>query len=71
MFLCDIKHSRNQISQAEFVAEVKMNIAGMEEVVECLKYEPEDSNEKRMSDAALVTVAQAREILSMVSALGL
>ena len=48
-----------------------MNIAGMEEVVECLKYEPEDSNEKRMSDAALVTVAQAREILSMVSALGL
>ena len=71
MFLCDIRHSKNEISKDEFVAEVERNIAGMEEVVECLQHEPETSNERRMCDAARVTVDQARDIIAMVSSLGL
>ena len=36
-------------------------------MVECLKYEPEGSQENRMAKSAQITIAQAREVLSMIS----
>ena len=47
--------------------EVEDNLRGMEEVVECLKYEPEGSQENRMAKSAQITIAQAKEVLSMIS----
>ena len=70
MFLCDMKHSRNETNLEEFIKEVQENIEGMKEVVDCLKYEPETSNEWRMSEAAKLTIKQASEILTMVTAIG-
>ena len=43
----------------------------MEEVVECLKYEPQDSTEYKMSRSAVVSIAQAKELLNMISAVSI
>ena len=39
----------------------------MEEVVECLKYEPQASSEYKMSRSAEVAIGQAKELLNMIS----
>ena len=39
----------------------------MEEVVECLKYEPQDSSEYKMSRSAEVTIVQIKELLNMIN----
>ena len=39
-------------------------------VVACLEHEPVDTNEWRMAQAARVSLAQARDVVTMVSALG-
>ena len=56
MFLCDVKNSANELNEKEFMKEISENIEGMKEVVECLEYEPENSNEWRMSQAAKVLI---------------
>ena len=45
MFLADMKHAKDEMDKKAFLQEVRDNIAGMDEVEECLKYEPEDTNE--------------------------
>ena len=52
---------------ADFILELEDNLKGMKEVVECLKYEPQDSSEYKMSRSAGVTIAQAKELLNMIS----
>jgi len=56
MFLCDVRNSANELNEKEFMKEISENIEGMKEVVECLEYEPENSNEWRMSQAAKVSI---------------
>jgi len=70
MFLADMKHSKEETNKKEFLAEMKDNIAGMEEVVGCLKHEPETSHEFSVARMAATTVSQAKELLSMMVALG-
>lgn len=70
MFLSDIKHSRNELDQVGFIKEIQNNIASMEEVVACLEHEPANTNEWRMAQAARVSLAQARDVVTMISALG-
>ena len=50
----------------EFILELEDNLKGMEEVVECLKYEPQDSSEYKMSRSAEVTIVQIKELLNMM-----
>ena len=40
------------------------------QVVACLEHEPEDSNEWRMARAARMSLAQARDVVTMITALG-
>ena len=40
------------------------------QVVACLEHEPADTNEWRMAQAARVSLAQARDVITMISALG-
>lgn len=39
-------------------------------VVACLAHEPEDSNEWRLARAARVSLTQARDVVTMITALG-
>ena len=81
MFLSDVKHSKDILdSEAfkigichscdfcidEFFLELEDNLKAMEEVVECLKYEPRDSSEYKMSRSAEVTIVQIKELLNMM-----
>ena len=52
------------------IVEMRDSIAGLEDVVECLKHEPESCVEGRVGKMAKMTMAQAKEVMSMVSALG-
>jgi len=71
MFLADIKHSKVvTMDTKEFLSEMRDSIAGLEDVVECLKHEPESCVEGRVGKMAKMTMAQAKEVMSMVSALG-
>ena len=49
-----------------FILELEDNVKGMEEVVECLKYEPQDSSEYKMSRSAAVSILQIKELLDMM-----
>ena len=49
---------------------MRESIAGLEDVVECLKHEPETCVEGRIAKMAGMTMAQAKEVMSMVSAMG-
>ena len=50
--------------------EVRNNIAGLEDVVESLKHEPETSMEFRLSKMAETSMSQAKDVLSMMAVLG-
>ena len=39
-------------------------------VVACLEHEPEESNEWRMARAARMSLTQARDVVTMITALG-
>jgi len=67
MFLADMKHAKDEMDKKTFLQEVRDNIAGMEEVEECLKYEPEDTNEFRIAGHAASSASQARELLNMMA----
>ena len=50
------------------ITEMAESIAGLEDVVRCLQYEPDNSMEFRISKLAESSLAQAKEFLSMMSA---
>ena len=52
------------------ISEMRESIAGLEDVVECLKHEPDTSSEFRIKQLAEASIYQSMEILSMISALG-
>ena len=66
MFLSDVQHSKDIIDSKSFRLELENNLKGMEDVVECLKYEPEESSEYKIFLSAKVTITQGRELLSMI-----
>lgn len=68
MFLADIKHSKEETQKEVFLAEMAESIAGMEDVVRCLQYEPDNSMEFRISKLAQSSLSQAKEFLTMMSA---
>eukprot|EP00092_Neocalanus_flemingeri_P013253 GFUD01014283.1.p1 GENE.GFUD01014283.1~~GFUD01014283.1.p1 ORF type:complete len:522 (+),score=161.87 GFUD01014283.1:236-1801(+) len=70
MFFADRKHSKEETDKEAFLAEMKNNIADMEDVVECLKHEPETSSEFRIAKMAETSLKQARDLLSMMALLG-
>jgi len=70
MFLADHKHSKEETEKEVFLAEVRNNIAGLEDVVESLKHEPETSMEFRLSKMAETSMSQAKDVLSMMAVLG-
>jgi len=70
MFLADVKHSKEESLQAEFLAEMAESVAGLEDVVECLKHEHESSMEHRIATLAEASITQAKEVLSLISLLG-
>ena len=51
----------------DFILELEENLKGMGDVVECLKYEPQDSSEYKMSRSAEVTIVQIKELLNMIN----
>ena len=83
MFLGDVKHSKDILDSEgfkngkhflpisccidDFILELEENLKGMEDVVECLKYEPQDSSEYKMSRSAEVTIVQIKELLNMIN----
>ena len=50
------------------ITEMAESIAGLEDVVQCLQYEPDNSMEFRISKLAESALAQAKEFLSMMFA---
>jgi len=67
MFLADMKHSKEETDQEAFFAEIKENIAGLEDVIECLKHESEASAEFRICRMAETSKTQAKDMLNLVA----
>jgi len=70
MFLADQEMARERITKQEFTCQLQKCITGLDEVIQCLSFEPRGTVEGKIAAEAKMYLNQAKEIQRMTEVLG-